>query len=207
VQRFLEDDGPGVGEAQLARKDENPGYLTGQLLVAMPNMQDTRFERSVIYLCVHNADGAMGLVINQIADELSFPDLLDQLGIETPGNEVGLPIHVGGPVESGRGFVLHTSDYAQGSTIQVNDLVSLTATVDILRDIAEGRGPRRALLALGYAGWGAGQLDGEIQQNSWLNVNADESLLFGDHPDTKWEQSLAKLGIDLSLLSGEAGHA
>ncbi|UCH73766.1 MAG: YqgE/AlgH family protein [Rhodospirillales bacterium] len=188
-------------------QDDTQGYLTGQLLIAMPNMQDPRFERSVIYLCVHNAEGAMGLVINQIADELSFPDLLDQLGIETLGGEAGIPIHVGGPVESGRGFVLHTSDYAQNSTIRVNETVSLTATVDILKDIADGRGPRRALLALGYAGWGAGQLDGEIQQNSWLNVNADESLLFGDHPDTKWEQSLAKLGIDLSLLSGEAGHA
>ncbi len=187
--------------------DQDPGYLTGQLLIAMPQMQDTRFERSVIYLCVHNADGAMGLVINQLADELSFPDLLEQLGIDSGDGDVGMPIHVGGPVESGRGFVLHTSDYAQGSTIQVNETVSLTATVDILKDIAEGRGPRRALLALGYAGWGAGQLDGEIQQNSWLNVNADESLLFGDQPDTKWEQSLAKLGIDLSLLSGEAGHA
>ena len=187
--------------------DDDPGYLTGQLLIAMPQMQDTRFERSVIYLCVHNADGAMGLVINQLADELSLPDLLEQLGIDSGEDEVGMPIHVGGPVESGRGFVLHTSDYAQGSTIQVNETVSLTATVDILKDIAEGRGPRRALLALGYAGWGAGQLDGEIQQNSWLNVNADESLLFGDQPDTKWEQSLAKLGIDLSLLSGEAGHA
>lgn len=187
--------------------EDKPGYLTGQLLVAMPNMEDTRFERSVIYLCVHNADGAMGLVINQLAEELSFPDLLEQLGIEVRGREVGMPIHVGGPVESGRGFVLHTSDYAQASTIQVNDWVSLTATVDILKDIADGRGPRRALLALGYAGWGAGQLDGEIQQNSWLNVNADEALLFGDDPNSKWEQSIAKLGIDLSLLSGEAGHA
>jgi putative transcriptional regulator len=197
----------GQDEAQLIETSENPGYLTGQLLIAMPHMQDTRFERSVIYLCVHNSDGAMGLVINQLADELSFPDLMEQLGIESNGGEAGMPIHVGGPVESGRGFVLHTNDYAQSSTIKVDEWVSLTATVDILKDIAEGRGPRQALLALGYAGWGAGQLDGEIQQNSWLNVNADESLLFGDHPDTKWEQSLAKLGIDLSLLSGEAGHA
>jgi putative transcriptional regulator len=139
----------------LVDTDDTPGYLTGQLLIAMPNMQDVRFERSVIYLCVHNADGAMGLVINQIADELSFPDLLEQLGIESVGAEAGFPIHVGGPVESGRGFVLHTSDYAQGSTIQVNESVSLTATVDILKDIAEGCGPRRALLALGYAGWGS----------------------------------------------------
>ena len=191
----------------MIHNDDNLGYLTGQLLIAMPNMQDPRFERSVIYLCVHNSDGAMGLVINQLADELNFPDLLEQLGIESAGDAAGVPIHVGGPVESGRGFVLHTNDYAQGSTIQVNDSVSLTATVDILKDIAEGHGPRQALLALGYAGWGAGQLDGEIQQNSWLNVNADESLLFGDRPNSKWEESLAKLGIDLSLLSGEAGHA
>ena len=119
--------------------DDDPGYLTGQLLIAMPQMQDTRFERSVIYLCVHNADGAMGLVINQLADELSFPELLEQLGIESAGRDVGMPIHVGGPVESGRGFVLHTSDYAQGSTIQVNESVSLTATVDILKDIADSR--------------------------------------------------------------------
>lgn len=187
--------------------DDNLGYLTGQLLIAMPQMQDPRFERSVIYLCVHNADGAMGLVVNQLADELTFPDLMEQLGIEGAEADAEMPIHVGGPVESGRGFVLHTNDYAQGSTIQVNETVSLTATVDILKDIAEGRGPRQALLALGYAGWGAGQLDGEIQQNSWLNVNADETLLFGDNPDMKWQQSLAKLGIDLSLLSGDAGHA
>jgi len=205
VQRPL--NSRGRGEVQLVDKGVTPDYLTGQLLVAMPNMRDVRFERSVIYVCVHNADGAMGLVINQIADELNFPDLLEQLGIDPAGVDAGMPIHVGGPVESGRGFVLHTSDYAQGSTIQVNESVSLTATVDILKDIADGRGPRRALLALGYAGWGAGQLDGEIQQNAWLNVKADESLLFGDHPNTKWEQSLAKLGIDLSLLSGEAGHA
>ena len=187
--------------------NDEQGYLTGQLLIAMPQMQDTRFERSVIYLCVHNAEGAMGLVINQLSDDMSFPDLLEQLGIDSKCENAGLPIHAGGPVESGRGFVLHTNDYNRGSTIKVNDSVSLTATVDILRDIAEGHGPRQALLALGYAGWGAGQLDGEFQQNSWLNVNADESLLFGDRPNTKWEMSLAKLGIDLSLLSGEAGHA
>lgn len=187
--------------------DDDSGYLTGQLLIAMPHMQDSRFERTVIYVCVHNAEGAMGLVVNQRADELTFPHLLEQLGIETAARPSDLPIHVGGPVESGRGFVLHTSDYRQGSTIRVDDRVNLTATVDILKDIAEGRGPRHALLALGYAGWGAGQLDGEIQQNAWLNVSADEDLIFDGDLEHKWERSIAKLGVDVSLLSGDAGHA
>ena len=187
--------------------DTASGYLTGQLLVAMPRLNDPRFERSVIYVCVHNADGAMGLVVNRLADEMTFPDLLGQLGIEAGPAPIALPVHVGGPVESGRGFVLHTSDYRQGSTIQVNDQVSLTATIDILRDIAEGSGPRQALLALGYAGWGAGQLDGEMQQNSWLTVAPDETLIFDRDLAHKWERSIAKLGVDVALLSGEAGHA
>lgn len=187
--------------------DDDSGYLTGQLLIAMPHMQDPRFERSVIYVCVHNAEGAMGLVVNRLADELTFPDLLQQLGIEISQDPSDLPIHIGGPVESGRGFVLHTSDYRQGSTIRVDEQVNLTATVDILKDIAEGRGPRQALLALGYAGWGAGQLDGEIQQNAWLNVPADEALIFDTDFAHKWERSIAKLGVDVSLLSGDAGHA
>lgn len=187
--------------------EDDSGYLTGQLLIAMPHMKDPRFERSVIYVCVHNAEGAMGLVVNRLADELTFPDLMEQLGIETGQDRSDLPIHIGGPVESGRGFVLHTSDYKQGSTIRVDDGVNLTATVDILKDIAEGRGPRQALLALGYAGWGAGQLDGEIQQNTWLNVPADETLIFDTDLAHKWERSIAKLGVDVSLLSGDAGHA
>ena len=187
--------------------EDDSGYLTGQLLIAMPHMQDPRFERSVIYVCVHNPEGAMGLVVNRLADELTFPDLLEQLGIETEQDRSDLPIHIGGPVESGRGFVLHTSDYKQGSTIRVDERVNLTATVDILKDIAAGRGPRQALLALGYAGWGAGQLDGEIQQNTWLSVPADEALIFDTDLDHKWERSIAKLGVDVSLLSGDAGHA
>jgi len=187
--------------------EDDSGYLTGQLLIAMPHMQDPRFERSVIYVCVHNPEGAMGLVVNRLADELTFPDLLEQLGIETEQDRSDLPIHIGGPVESGRGFVLHTSDYKQGSTIRVDERVNLTATVDILKDIAAGRGPRQALLALGYAGWGAGQLDGEIQQNTWLSVPADETLIFDTDLDHKWERSIAKLGVDVSLLSGDAGHA
>ncbi len=191
----------------MEKSDESSGYLTGQLLVAMPQMQDSRFERSVIYVCVHNADGAMGLVLNQPADEFTFPDLLRQLEIVLEGETASVPIHVGGPVESGRGFVLHTGEYELGGTIKVNDDFSLTATIDILKDIAEGHGPRRAILALGYAGWGAGQLDTEIQKNSWLNVTADESLLFEGDLGGKWSRSIAKLGIDVSLLSADAGHA
>lgn len=191
----------------MEKSDESSGYLTGQLLVAMPQMQDSRFERSVIYVCVHNADGAMGLVLNRQADELTFADLLRQLEIVFEGETASVPIHMGGPVEMGRGFVLHTSEYQQGGTIKVNDDISLTATVEILKDIAEGHGPRRAILALGYAGWGAGQLDTEFQKNSWLNVTADESLLFGGDLGEKWNRSIAKLGIDVSLLSGDAGHA
>ena len=187
---------------------EAAGYLTGQLLVAMPRMQDPRFERSVIYICVHNAEGAMGLVVNQLAEELTFPDLLKQLEIATGDDEsASVPIHIGGPVESGRGFVLHTSDYQRGGTIRVNEDVSLTATIDILKDMADGNGPRRHILALGYAGWGAGQLDGEFQKNSWLNVTADEDLLFEGDLEDKWVRSIAKLGVDVSLLSGDAGHA
>ena len=191
----------------MAQKEGNLGYLTGQLLIAMPHLQDTRFERSVIYICVHNEDGAMGLVVNRLSEDLTFPDLLEQVGVELTSENVSMPIHIGGPVEAGMGFVLHTSDYVQGSTIQVNDTISLTHTVEILKDIADGRGPRQAILALGYAGWGAGQLDGEIQENSWLNVLADEGLIFEGSQRDKWQRSIAKLGVDVSLLSGEAGHA
>lgn len=187
--------------------DESGGYLTGQLLIAMPAMRDARFARTVIYLCAHNAEGAMGLVINRLASAISFPDLLEQLGIQAPNLEREIRVHFGGPVESGRGFVLHSGDYRHESTLQVADEMALTATIDILQDIANGRGPRRSLLALGYAGWGPGQLDSEIQANGWLHVGADDALVFDEDLDTKWERALAKLGADPSLLSGEAGHA
>ena len=183
------------------------GYLTGQLLVAMPQMQDPRFQRTVIYMCAHTAEGAMGLVINRLIDSITFPDLLEQLGIEgdTPGNEI--KIHFGGPVESGRGFVLHTADYRQEGTLSISGEVALTATIDILKDIARGGGPRQKLLALGYAGWGPGQLDAEIQANGWLQVPADSQLVFGPDLDGKWQLALAKLGIEGGRLSGDAGHA
>jgi len=187
--------------------EKSSGYLTGQLLVAMPNMRDPRFEKSVIYMCVHNVEGAVGLVLNRQIESITFPDLLHQLNIEADEDAPQLPIHFGGPVETGRGFVLHSADYGQTGTIMVGDLIGLTATVDILKDMAARRGPRKSLLALGYAGWGPGQLDSEIQQNAWLNVPSDEELVFDSEIDTKWARAIAKLGFDPSLLSGDAGHA
>ena len=185
----------------------SPDYLTGQLLVAMPAMGDPRFSRSVIYMCVHNEEGAMGLIINKLADTLSFRELLKQLDIENLGGAPKLPIHFGGPVETGRGFVLHSSEYNRDGTIEVADGMALTATIDILQDIAEKHGPEKFLLALGYAGWGAGQLDGEIQQNAWLHVPSDLELTFGQDNEGKWEHAIAKIGVNPSLLSGEVGHA
>jgi putative transcriptional regulator len=186
---------------------DNSGYLVGQMLIAMPQMQDPRFERTVIYLCAHTEDGAMGLVINKLLDEVTFPDLLEQLDIDTGIDEDMIQVHFGGPVEAGRGFVLHSADYMQESTLVVSDQFGMTATIDILKAIAEGDGPRRSLLALGYAGWGPGQLEDEIQQNGWLCVSADEALIFGPGVGDRWQQAMAKLGIDINMLSGDAGHA
>lgn len=183
------------------------GYLGGQLLAAMPNMGDPRFERTVIYLCAHNDEGAMGLVLNRLVESLTFPDLLHQLGIDHGRLGEEIRIHFGGPVETGRGFVLHSADYLQDSSLQVDERVALTATVDILRDMASGQGPRHCLLALGYAGWGPGQLDREIQANGWLTVPADEGLIFDERLEDKWERTIGKIGLDLGNLSGFAGHA
>jgi putative transcriptional regulator len=186
---------------------ENGGYLTGQLLVAMPQMRDPRFARSVIYMCAHNAEGAMGLVVNRRVGSITFEDLLQQLGIGPSRRNDEIRVHFGGPVEQGRGFVLHSADYSQVGTMQVDGAVALTATLDILKEMAAGGGPRRSLLALGYAGWGPGQLDAEIQANGWLSVAADESLVFDADIDHKWERAIGKIGIDFSKLSGDAGHA
>lgn len=183
------------------------GYLSGQLLIAMPKMLDPRFERTVIYMCVHNADGAMGLIVNRPLEALSFSELLGQMDIQCPGAVAEFPVQYGGPVETGRGFVLHTPDYDRDGTITVNDEIGLTATIEILKDMAANHGPRRAILTLGYAGWGPGQLDGEIQQNAWLNVPADDALLFDADIGSRWERAIAKIGVDLALLSGDHGHA
>jgi putative transcriptional regulator len=183
------------------------GYLTGQLLIAMPGLRDARFARTVIYMCAHNEDGAMGLVINRLIGAITFPDLLRQLGIEPTGLTEEIRVHFGGPVESGRGFVLHSSDYLQEGSLNVDGNVALTATIDILHDIAAGLGPRQRLMALGYAGWGPGQLDSEIQANGWLNAEPDNDIVFGEDLESKWERAISKLGVDISNLSDAAGHA
>lgn len=183
------------------------GYLEGQLLIAMPAMTDERFERAVIYMCAHNEEGAMGLIVNKVLESISFDELLTQLDIE-PGTVGEAPrVHFGGPVESGRGFVLHSADYMQDSSIAVDENTALTATVDILRDVASGTGPKKKLLAIGYAGWGPGQLESEIHENAWLHAPVSEELLFDEDDETKWDRALKSLGVDISLLSGTAGRA
>lgn len=182
--------------------------LTGQLLIAMPGMGDPRFAHSVIYVCAHSEDGAMGLIVNKPAPEVRFADLLAQLNIPTGKGVRDIRVHFGGPVENGRGFVLHSGDYQSGAgTLEVDDAISMTATQDILEDIAAGNGPERSMLALGYSGWGPGQLEGEIAQNGWLTANAPADILFGRANEHKWSAALKVLGIDPLLLSSEAGHA
>ncbi len=182
-------------------------FLTGQLLIAMPAMEDPRFSQSVIYLCAHTPEGAMGLVLNRPLQRPRFDDLLRQLEVAPVPPARRIALCAGGPMDNARGFVLHTTDWTGEGSLRVDDTVALTASLDVLKAIAEGNGPREGLLALGYAGWGPGQLDAEIQQNAWLSVPADETIVFdGDH-DTKWRRALGKLNIDPLLLSGAAGHA
>lgn len=182
--------------------------FAGQLLVAMPNMQDPRFSRSVILMCAHNEEGAMGLVVNKLIDQLGMAELLQQLHIEGGGPGGGQNhVHFGGPVEASRGFVLHSPDYVETGTLVVGDAFALTATLDILRAIGRGEGPTRSLLALGYSGWGPGQLDAEIQANGWLTVAPDDEIVFGPACADKWQRALAKLGVHPLTLSGDAGHA
>ncbi|MGE0251282.1 MAG: YqgE/AlgH family protein [Dongiaceae bacterium] len=192
---------------EMLSKIGGSGYLAGQILVAMPNMGDPRFERSVIFLCVHNSEGAMGLILNRINTAMDFGELMQQLNIETSTDTRSIPVHFGGPVEMGRGFVLHSADYIQDGSLMVGEDFALTATVDILKALAQGQGPKQAILALGYAGWGPGQLDAEMQQNGWLNVPADANLVFSSNMEAKWHQAIAKLGIEQAQLSGEAGRA
>lgn len=194
---------------------EHAGFLDGQLLVAMPGMPDNRFARSVIYLCAHSEEGAMGIIVNRPARKVLFSELLVQLEVIAPDEAIRLPAQAesvqvlkGGPVETGRGFVLHSNDFfIDNSTLPINGGVSLTATVDILRAIARGDGPDRALLALGYAGWPAGQLETELLENGWINIPADSSLIFDEALGSKYERALHKVGIDLRRLSSDLGHA
>jgi putative transcriptional regulator len=182
-------------------------FLTGQLLVAMPAMGDPRFAQSVIYLCAHTPDGAMGIVVNRPLQKPSFEDLLRQLKVAPTPPARQIHLCHGGPVENARGFVLHSSDWIGEGSLRVTDSTALTASLDVLKAIAEGGGPRDGLLALGYAGWGPGQLDSEIQQNAWLSLPADDTLVFDADFDTKWRRAFAKLRIDPLLLSDAAGHA
>jgi putative transcriptional regulator len=186
---------------------DQPPYLTGQLLMAMPQMADPRFARAVIYVCAHSEEGAMGLVLNKLLDQLTMPELLSQLGIAQESPIRQRRVHFGGPVDVARGFVLHSDDYNDEGTSVITEGIALTATIDILRAIGRGHGPRHSLLALGYAGWGPGQLDAEIQANGWLHAPVDETIIFGPDQDTKWERAIRKIGIDFAMLSAEAGHA
>ena len=182
--------------------------LTGKLLVAMPGMGDPRFDRSVVFLCAHSAEGAMGLIVNKPASDLRFADLLDQLGIPRSPMGRDIRVHFGGPVEHGRGFVLHSGDYEGATgTLRVDPRFAMTATLDILQDIARGGGPESSILALGYAGWGPGQLESEILQNGWLTVEADPELVFSADNPRKWEAALRRLGVDPLTLSAAAGRA
>ncbi|MFT6451536.1 MAG: putative transcriptional regulator [Halocynthiibacter sp.] len=182
--------------------------LTGMLLIAMPGMADTRFETSVVYICAHSPEGAMGLIVNKPVSEIAFDDLLEQLEIERGDGRHGLGVHFGGPVEHGRGFVLHSCDYqSEGSTLRIDPDFSMTATRDILADIAKGQGPAKRILTLGYAGWGPGQIEDEIGQNGWLSCAADPAVVFGGSDGGKWEAALRSMGVEPIMLSGDAGHA
>jgi putative transcriptional regulator len=182
--------------------------LAGELLVAMPHMQDPRFARSVVYLCAYSEEaGAMGLVINKPLVSLSFDELCGHLKLEPNRLNQAPPVHFGGPVDPGRGFVLHTADYEEDATLKIGGDFAVTATLDILRAIGRGGGPRHSILALGYSGWAPGQLDAEIHANGWLSVAADADLVFDGDFDAKWQRALGKLGVDMTMLSNEAGHA
>ncbi|MBV9396219.1 MAG: YqgE/AlgH family protein [Methylobacteriaceae bacterium] len=204
----------GIG-AKPGTKTAGRGYLDGQMLIAMPSMRDERFAGSVIYVCAHSSEGAMGIVVNQPAPNVRFSELLVQLEVIPAADLIQLPpragvikVLKGGPVETGRGFVLHSADfYIENSTLPIDDGVCLTATLDILKAIARGKGPQSAVLALGYAGWAPGQLESEIQENGWLHCAADPELIFGSDIDGKYSKALRKIGIEPGKLSSQSGHA
>lgn len=191
------------------RAVEGDSFLEGKLLIALPGMPDPRFEKSVIFMCAHSLQtGAMGIIINKKIEGLDFRDLVQKLEIPMSARTPDFPVLYGGPVETGRGFVLHTGEYeSEESTLPVTEDISLTATLDILRAIADGRGPAKSIFALGYAGWGAGQIEDEIRSNGWIHCEADPEILFDVDLDSKWSTALAKLGIDVSSLSAHAGRA
>ncbi len=191
------------------------GFLDGQMLIASPGMQDERFSRTLIYMCAHSSEGAMGIVVNQPAANISFPDLLVKLDVIPKADKIQLPpsagdvtVLKGGPVETERGFVLHSADFfIEDSTLPIDEGVCLTATLDILKAIARGNGPVSAILALGYAGWSPGQLENELQHNGWLHCSPDPELIFGADIGTKYDRAMQKIGVRPGMLSSDIGHA
>lgn len=182
-------------------------WLTGKMLVAMPNMLDPRFEKSIIFICSHSPDGAMGLVINRLFGEVNFQGLLDQFDVRLTEGAQDKPVLCGGPVEPIRGFVLHSADYNEEATTSITPDISLTATVDVLKSLAIGQGPAKSVVLLGYAGWMPGQLETEIQSNGWLIAPADNEIIFNENYEGKWESALNKIGVAPSMLSTDVGHA
>lgn len=189
------------------QSSKNLSTLTGQLLVAMPQLQDPRFSHGVIYICGHDNNGAMGIVLNKVIDSLYLKDLLKQMEVDDSQVKVNCPIHYGGPVEMGRGFVIHSTDYQHETSVKVSPTTSLTATLDLLKLIGQNEGPKEYLIALGYAGWSPKQLEAELHDNSWLIVEPDNGLIYAEDATQTWHRAIRKLGIDPDLLSADAGHA
>ena len=197
----------GAGEADAGGAADRLD-LTGKLLIAMPAMEDPRFARSVVFLCAHSADGAMGLIVNKPVTDLRLRSLLEQVSVRIAPGLPDRPVHFGGPVEHARGFVLHSGDYrSRVTTLEIAGGFGMTATLDVLEDIGAGHGPDRAIVALGYAGWGPGQLESEIAQNGWLTVDATADLVFDTADAVKWDAALRRLGVDALALSSAAGRA
>lgn len=197
----------GLGKKRGNKETESTGWLTGQLLVAMPTMLDPRFEKTVLLMCSHGPDGAMGLVLNRLFSDISFRGLLTQLNVEISPMTTDMSIHYGGPVDPIRGFVLHSLDYRRSGTTEITPSVGVTATVEILQALADGKGPARSTLALGYAGWAPGQLEAEIQANGWLTTPPDDDIVFDEAMESKWSRALAKIGVSPDVLVGDVGHA
>ncbi len=193
----------------MASRDAAGNFLEGKLLIALPGMPDPRFEKSVIFICAHSPEnGSMGIIVNKPIEGLSFSDVVKSLDVDVTPKTPDAPVLYGGPVGTGRGFVLHSGEYGDRSaTLPIVTGISLTTTVEILRAIAQGRGPQRAIFALGYSGWGPGQIEAEMRTNGWVHCDADPELVFGPDPDAKWAKALGRLGVDVSGLSSEAGRA
>ena len=181
--------------------------LTGKLIISMPSQQDERFYKTVIYMCAHSSEGAMGIIINKKIDYDLYPDLLEQLGIDKPLGNKKLYIRYGGPVETGRGFVLHSDEVIQKETLSIEKGVALTSTSEFFEDLSKGKGPKNSILALGYAGWSPGQIEKEILANSWMTLSTDSNFIFDEEVNNKWSNAFNLLGVDPSKLSNHSGTA